>query len=100
LFLAVAPGWGREATDRAVGDSDFIFPRQSILTGDQVVHETVGAVRGSALHRDVAAMTQLIDVVFDAPVHTSLAHEVGSQLRRDDFVSKAVAFHKYDTVEV
>ena len=55
----------------------------------QIGHVGVGAVLRAALHRDIAAMAELVDVVLDAPVDARLAHEIGAHLGGDDLVRPA-----------
>ena len=57
--------------------------------GDHVLHEGVGAIHRAALHRDVAAVPELVDVVLDAPVDARLAHQIGAHLGGDDLVGAA-----------
>src|SRR5665213_16207 len=77
---------GRKAARGAVGDLDLIFPRQTEGAGHHVLHEAVGTIHRAALHRDVTAVPELVDVVLDAPVDPSFAHQVGPHLGGDDLV--------------
>src|ERR1700688_2328790 len=70
----------REAARGAVGDLDLVFPRQPEGAGDHVLHEGIGTIHRAALHRDIAAVPELIDVVLDAPVDPRLAHQIGAHL--------------------
>src|SRR5262245_24732447 len=62
----------RESAGGAVGHLDRILPRQAILAGGQILHVRVGTILGAALHRDIAAMAELIDVVLDPPAGARL----------------------------
>ncbi len=66
-----------------------VLPRQAVLSGDEVLHEGVGAVPGAARDRGEAAMAELIDVVLDRPVGARLAHQIGPHLGGDDLVRTA-----------
>src|SRR5579859_7325467 len=53
-----------ETAGRAVGDFDFGFPWQAVASFDQVLHVRVRTVLRAAFDSDVAAMPELVDVVF------------------------------------
>src|SRR5258708_19153540 len=74
----------RKAARRAVGDLDLILPGQAEGAGDHVLHEGVGTIHRAALHRDIAAVPELVDVVLDAPVDPGLAHQIGRHLTGHD----------------
>src|SRR5713101_4374721 len=76
----------RKAARRAVGHLDLIFPGQPEGAGHHVLHEGVGTIHRAALHRDIAAVPELVDVVLDAPVNPRLAHQIRAYLRGDDLV--------------
>src|SRR5262245_66457854 len=73
----------RKPEARAVGHCHLVLPRQPVTSGNQIAHEGVRAIPGSALDRDVAAVAELIDVVLDAPALACVAHEVGPDLGGD-----------------
>jgi hypothetical protein len=50
------------------------------------LHVRVGAVGGSAFDRDIAAVPQLVDVIFNTPNSARLPHQVGANLGGDDLV--------------
>jgi hypothetical protein len=66
------------------------LPTAAECAGHHVLHEGVGAIHRAALHRDVAAVPELVDVVLDAPVNPRLAHEIGADLGGDDLVGRPV----------
>src|SRR6202021_1366215 len=76
----------RETARGAIGDLDLVFPGQAEGAGHHVLHEGVGTIHRATLHRDIAAMPELIDVVLDAPMDPRLAHQVGAYLGGDDLV--------------
>src|SRR4051794_38116026 len=71
---------------RAVGHLDLILPRQTERARHHVLHEGIRTIHRAALHRDVAAMPELVDVVLDAPVNPRLAHQVRADFGGDDLV--------------
>src|SRR5438045_3857208 len=80
------PGGHWETARCAVGHLDLVFPRQAECAGHHVLHEGIGTIHRAALHCNVTAVPELIDVVFDAPVNPCFAHKIGTDLGGDDFV--------------
>src|SRR5262245_20285713 len=76
----------REAAGGAVGDDHFALPRQLVASGHHVVHVGVGTVARAALHGDIAAMAELVDVVLDRPVLAGFPHQVRPHFAGDDLV--------------
>ena len=58
----------RETAGGAVTHLDLRFPGQSVTPGNQILHIRVGAVTRPALHRHIATVAELIDVVLHTPV--------------------------------
>src|SRR5262245_16263034 len=85
----VVPDGLRKTEARAVGYRHLVLPREPVPAGNQVAHEGVGAVLRPALHRDITAVAELVDIVLHAPAAAGFAHEVGTNLGGDDLVGAA-----------
>src|SRR6476620_4140531 len=78
-----------KATRCAVGHLDLVFPRQAERAGHHVLHEGLGTIHRAALHGNVAAVQELTDVFYDAPVNPCAAHQIRTYLGGDDLDSTA-----------
>src|SRR4051812_40203451 len=80
----VLAGGRREPAARAVLHGDLRLPGQAVFARGQITHVRVGAVLRAALHRDIAAVTELVDVVLHAPQAARLAHQGRAHFGADD----------------
>ncbi|EGE55512.1 hypothetical protein RHECNPAF_9300166 [Rhizobium etli CNPAF512] len=87
--FTVAPRRLLEAAGRTVRDLHPILPRKVVFAGDEVVHVGIGRVTRAAGDSDIAAMAELVDIVFDTPAEPRFAHEIGTNFGGDDFVDTA-----------
>src|SRR3954471_23138277 len=85
----IDPRWRGNPARRSVSHLHRLLPWQTVTAGGQVVHEGIGTVAGAALHRGVATMAKLVDVVLDAPDRPRLAHQVRPDLGSDDLIGPA-----------
>src|SRR5579875_1914169 len=92
-------GW-RETAAGAIGDDDFILPRQAIASGGEIGHVGVWAIARASGDSHVAAMAELIEVVFDTPKSPCFTHEIKAQFGSNDFIRATTPFNKRHTVEV
>src|SRR3984957_4721812 len=100
LPLLIHPIRDGKAAARAVAHFDLVLPRQPILAGDQIADIAVGAILRAAFDGDIAAMAELIDVVFHAPDPARLLGELRPPLGGDDLVGCAGAGHERHAVEI
>src|SRR5262249_20900454 len=71
-----------------------------LAPGPQIVKVRVGTVPRPALHRHIAAVTELIDVVLHPPMGPRLAYQIRPQLTGDNLIGTAAAFDQRRPIEV